>query len=107
MAEVSEVGTESDVNSELELIAEAEIGNEAKRFRESELGKTILGMALQETRAAEEELGEIDPLDTKKLMALQNQARLGRRFDGWLMELINKGEEALTMWKERHGDQNG
>lgn len=103
MAEISEVGTDSEVNSELQLIAEAEIGEEARRFRESDLGKTILGMAMQETKSAEEELAETDPMDTKKLMALQNQARLGKRFEGWLLELINKGEEALTVWKERHG----
>ena len=98
MAELSEVGTEA------ELIAEAEIGEEAKKFLESDLGKTILGMAEQETRLAQEGLREVNPLDTAKIMELQNQAKFGLKFNDWLTELVSKGNDAMTIWVERRRD---
>jgi len=90
-----------------ELIAEAEIGDEARKFVESDLGKTLLGMAQQEVARAQEELETVDPSDTKKLIALQNQAKNGRNFEQWLNELISKGEQALILWKQERDETNG
>lgn len=90
-----------------ELIAEAEIGDEARKFVESDLGKTLLGMAQQEVARAQEELETVDPLDTKKVVALQNQAKNGRNFEQWLNELISKGEQALILWKQERDETNG
>ena len=90
--------------SEQALIAEAEIGDEARRFTESELGKTLLGMADQEIRAAQEELETVDPTDTKRITALQNQAKTGRHFKDWLTELIDRGNSALEAWRQNNGE---
>lgn len=86
---------------EAELIAEAVIGDEARQFLESELGRTVLGIADQEIENARLAMELVDPHDAKAMMKLQNEIALGRRFKGWLIELINKGENALEVY--RHG----
>lgn len=90
-----------------ELIAEAEIGDEARKFVESDLGKTLLGMAQQEVADAREELEKVDPSDTKAITALQNKAKIAGYFEQWLAELITKGEQALVLWREQHKEDNG
>lgn len=82
-----------------ELIAHAELGEEARNFIESELGKAVLGMAQQEIDAALQDLALVDPADVEKIRKLQNQAALGRMFAAWLGELINKGSNALEVFK--------
>jgi hypothetical protein len=81
------------------LIAHAELGEEARKFIESDLGKAVLGMAQQEIDAALQDLASVDPADTKKITKLQNQAALGRMFASWLGELINKGANAMEVYK--------
>lgn len=82
-----------------ELIAEALIGEEARKFIESDLGKVVLGIADQQVSEALAALEDADPSDVKQIMALQNKARAGRQFRGWLIELINAGENALEVYK--------
>lgn len=81
-----------------ELIAAAEIGQEAKLFMESDLGKVILGIAEQEIALAQEALEEISPTDAEGIRQLQSQAKMGRNFVQWLQELFNKGENALDVF---------
>jgi DNA segregation ATPase FtsK/SpoIIIE-like protein len=90
------------MSAEDELIAEAEIGEQAREFLESELGKTLLGMAQQEVLLAQEALEVVDPTQTEKIRALQNQAKIGRNFEDWLKELITKGENALNVWRQQN-----
>jgi hypothetical protein len=78
-----------------ELVAAAELGDEAKRFLESDLGRCILGMAEQEVHLAQEALAEVDPTDIEAIRKLQNHAKLYRQFNDWLKELLDKGEAAL------------
>ena len=96
--------TEEDVSRET-LIAEAEIGDEAQKFLDTDLGKTLLGMAHQEVLAAQEALEVVDPSDTKKITALQNQAKAGRNFEEWLKELVNRGITALNVWQQQRNDE--
>ena len=82
-----------------ELIAEAELGEEARNFLNSDLGKCLIGMAQQEVMAAQQALLGANPEDRQKITELQNKARLGLFFEQWLVELISKGEEALNVYK--------
>lgn len=86
-----------------ELLAEAEIGEEARKFVESDLGKTIIGMAQQDAREAETLLGEVDPTDTKAIMSLQNKIKLCRLFEQWLAELISRGNDAINVYVQQRG----
>lgn len=85
-----------------DLIDAAELGEEAKKFLESDLGKTLLARAEQETLSALEELGACEPTDTKKIVLLQNKAALGRQFPQWINEIIHIGNEALAIWKQQN-----
>jgi hypothetical protein len=92
------------VPSEQELIAQAEIGEEARKFVESDLGKCVLGMAEQEALAAMEELVSTDPGDWKKIARLQMQIQSARNFEKWLAELIDEGDNAISVFKQQRGD---
>tara|TARA_R110000868_G_scaffold59652_4_gene183084 strand:- start:1187 stop:1459 length:273 start_codon:yes stop_codon:yes gene_type:complete len=85
-----------------ELIDAAELGEEAKRFKQSDLYKSLIGFAQQETMAALDELSRCEPTDTKKIMELQNQAAIGRKFPDWINEIIHLGDEALEVWKQQN-----
>lgn len=87
-----------------ELIAEAEIGEQARKFMEGELGRTLLGMAQQDIDAAQEALETVDPDDKAAITKLQNKAALGRMFAGYLTELFNRGDQALGVFL--HESQN-
>lgn len=90
---------------ETDLIDVTLLGEEAKKFIASDLGQTLLARARQDTLSALEELGQVDPSDTKAITALQNRAALGRMFPEWLQEIISIGEDSLTIWKkEQHGE---
>ena len=81
------------------MIAEAFIGEEARKFIESDLGKVVLGIAEQQVLDAVSALEDVDPSDVKQIMVLQSKAKAGRQFKGWLIELINAGENALEVYK--------
>lgn len=88
-----------------ELIAQALIGDEAKKFIESDLGRCVLGMAMQEIEAAQLALEDVNPTDVPAIERLQNKAKLGRQFEQWLKELISNGENALAMWRQQQEQQ--
>ena len=90
-----------------ELSAEAEIGDAAKVFMESELGRTILGIAEQEAETARLGLETVDPENKKEITKLQNQAALGRMFKQWLVELFDKGNVALEIYRHDQRKQHG
>jgi hypothetical protein len=80
-----------------EVVAEALIGDEAKKFVESDLGRCVLGMAKQDLDEAKEKL--IDATEEKEQEELRLKAMLARRFPDYLSELITRGEQALEVWK--------
>lgn len=82
-------------------IAAAEIGEEAKKFMESELGQVILGMAKQDALLAMEALAEVDPTSVEKIRVLQNTVYLSNTFEQWLKELISKGDNAIDTFRQQ------
>ena len=87
----------SDINA---LIAEAELGEEARKFLDSQLGKCVLGIAEQQVMLAEKALGKTDPDDKKKIVALQQRIELYEKFPTWLAELLHDGENAISIYKQ-------
>lgn len=83
------------------LIAEAELGEEAKGFLEGNLGRFLLGCAEQEVKAAQEALEEVDANNAKAISELQNKAWRARKFEEWLKELVSKGENAIAAYKQQ------
>jgi len=84
-----------------ELIAAAEIGDEARKFLESDLGKYVLGVAEQDALLALEKLGEIDPSNIEQIRAAQNEVKLARSFKQWLLEALHDGEQAMQIFKQQ------
>jgi hypothetical protein len=84
-----------------ELIAEAELGDEARKFLDGDLGKWLVGCAEQEVQAAQEALETADPNNEKAIRDLQNKAWRGRRFKEWLAELVSRGEGAIAAFKQQ------
>jgi hypothetical protein len=88
-----------------ELIAEAEIGDEAKNFLESDLGKCVLGMAQQDAEAATAKLKTVDPEDAKAVRSLQNEIWKAETFGAYVAELFTRGENALQAFIQQRGNE--
>ena len=88
-----------------ELVAHALIGDEAEKFLESDLGKCLFGMAQQEVMLAQEALETVDPENMLEIRRLQNRAWLGRSFEGFVRELIDRGRQATEIYQKenKHG----
>jgi cytoplasmic iron level regulating protein YaaA (DUF328/UPF0246 family) len=84
-----------------ELVAEAEIGDEAKRFLESDLGKTILGIAKLEAEQAVMRLRNVDPDDAKSIRQIQNEIWRAESFEEWLTQLFHNGEQAIELYRQQ------
>lgn len=74
--------------------AQVIIGKDAEDFVESELGRTVLGMAKQDLEAAVLAFDKADISDPSKLLDLKVDLRVARRFEQYLIELIQRGREA-------------
>ena len=71
---------------------------------ESDLGRAMLGFALQEIELARDGLESVDPTDWKKITELQQRARFGSSFRQWLEELLQKGNEAISQWRQNNAE---
>jgi hypothetical protein len=87
-----------------ELIADAELGEEAKRFLESDLGRCIIGMMEQEVLNAQLELETIDPANTSGIIGFQQFIKVARMFPQWLNELLVRGEQAKSAWVQQRSE---
>ena len=85
------------------LIAEAELGEEARKFWESDVGRALKGMAEQEARSAEIALGKINPKDEAGIVALQRRIQCAEWFHEWITELISRGDDAITTFIQQKG----
>ena len=83
------------------LIAQAELGKDAREFLEGDLGKCLLGFARQEVELAKEKLCTVKAGDIEAVQALQNEAALGVRFERWLVELVQEGDDAIKVLKQQ------
>jgi hypothetical protein len=87
--------------SQDELIAQAEIGEEGRKFVESDLGRTLLGLAEQERLSALEDLSTVSPKDELRIIELQLKAKFGDKFREWLFDLIADGDNAISVFKQQ------
>ncbi len=88
-----------------EVVAHALLGDEARKFKESDLYRCMLGFAEQERDAARLALESVDPADTKEITRLQAIVARMRDFGAWLDWLIAQGNEALEAWRNDHRNE--
>lgn len=77
------------------LSAEAILGDDADKFLRSDLGKVVIGLAIQEADEAKEEFKTVNPEDSKRIRELQAIIWRAESFEGWLRGLVVEGEQAL------------
>lgn len=85
-----------------DLQAAAELGEDAKAFLESDLGKSMLAAAHADALEAMEHLGVTDPDDKKELVRWQIELKAARKFAEKLQHFILIGDEALSQWSTRN-----
>lgn len=84
-----------DIEGEETLTAEVLIGDDAEAFLNSDLGRTILGIAELEAKAATEDLKSAKVTDPDRLRELQNIIWRSEKFKQWLGELVDRGRQAF------------
>lgn len=84
-----------------ELIAEAELGDEAKQFLEGNLGKFLKGVADQEVKIVQDLLLKADPENTIAIRELQNRAFRWQMFTELLEGLVASGNQAIEIFKQQ------
>lgn len=89
------------MNPQDALAAEAILGDEAKKFLNGDLGRYMKGVAEQEVEEAILDLEKTDPSDMKKVWEIKNRIWRARNFSAWLLDLVQKGEEALRVYQQQ------
>ena len=85
-----------------EQIRRVELGEEAKNFLESHLGREVMERA---TRRYEDNLillSKADPNDPKAIMKIQNQIQLFEHFDEWLRDIVDTGNAELAAFAQEN-----
>lgn len=89
------------------LIAEVDMGMQARQFCESDLGRYIIGCAHQEIADAQRELKGTSPWRFWKVQELQNKIWRAESLLLWLRDLIQSGYAAnQTVQEVEDGDGN-
>jgi len=98
---VASVSPDTDINDnelfsgeELEMFALADLGEKAVGFRDSQIGRLMIGFALQEIREHANALLEVDPVNVDEIRRIQQKAGVARLFLRFIEEAISSGEVA-------------
>jgi hypothetical protein len=79
------------------LLAEAQIGQEAEDWINSQIGQYVVGCANQEINDCMEQLKWVDPDDSKLIRDLQLRIASRELAVRWIMEIIDRGNDAFQM----------
>lgn len=82
------------------LLESAAIGEAARMFLESDLGKHIINRAAEEIDEAVFALVDIDPVRISDVARLQNEIKVARQSIFYLTDAISAGENALSTLEE-------
>ena len=76
------------------LWAEASLGRDAQDFLASEIGRFIVGRCEQEISEAADLLSTVSPWRRNRIKQLQNDIWRAKSVRGWLIELVQNGQQA-------------
>ena len=89
--------------AERALFHEAKLGEDAKDFLDSPLGKLLKGRAILEIEDAQAALLTVEPEDVATIRKLQFKAAVARQFVSWLADAVANGDQAFEQLEEmRH-----
>jgi hypothetical protein len=86
------------------LVAEVDLGLQARDFMNSELGRHLVGCLNQECILAQEELARVLPWRWRRIRELQNRIWRAQFMLSWLRDLILSGKAADGALKEVEHD---
>lgn len=81
-------------------IATLQLGDQARRWLESDIGQWVLGVAQQEVDAATRDLKEVDPENSAEIRRLQNAIKVAEQGVKWLLEAIQRAHQVETLHDE-------
>lgn len=88
------------IEQRLADLAEAGLlGEAAKDFLSSDLGKRVMQLVEEDSQEAMQKLVNTDPNDPAAIRELQNEIKRAHTFGVYLAELITRGEQAQEVWK--------
>lgn len=86
------------------LLAEGVLGKDAEQWLNTELGKTVLGLAEMEAQEALEELKTVKPWRWLRIRELQNMVWLADHFQSYLTQLIIRGRQAIHTMEQAEAE---
>ena len=87
------------------LVAEVDLGDQAREFLRSDLGRHLVGCLQQEIEVAQSQLNKTASWRRRKIQDLQNRGWRAQFMLSWLRELILSGKAADGALKEvDHGE---
>lgn len=87
-------GPEFESPEEQELFSLATLGEKGRDFAMSEIGRWVIGCAVQDRQEIGEKLLTIDPHDTKGIITHQIEAGAAGKVLEYVEDAINRGETA-------------
>ena len=70
------------------------LGEDAKEFLASDVGRYLLGRAEQDAQEAADKLKRISPWRRRRITELQNEIYRAESIKGWVIEMIQAGASA-------------
>jgi hypothetical protein len=92
-----------------ELLAHAELGERARVFLETDVGRYLVGMAENEVKAAAIEISKLNresPDFPERFGAQQRRIQCADYFQAWIGELLVEGESAFQELELRRRDES-
>ena len=89
---------------ERELYAAATLGEDARNFLASSVGKYLHGRAVNDLEQAKEDLLKVDPdsfWGRRKFRKIQQRAEIAQKFIGYLVDAIQDGDMAYQELQDR------
>jgi hypothetical protein len=77
------------------------LGDDAEKFKQSELGEYLFSCATEESRVAMEALKTIDPGNVNGIIILQTRIRLADAFPEWIEDAIRSGRDLLAFRQQQ------
>ena len=87
-----------------ELLQRAAFGKQVELFYTSRVGSYLRDRAHECYTTAIEQIKSVDPTDTKRVMALQNDIWKAEQFEKWLTEAMIDGFKSLEILESDGSD---
>jgi len=96
-----------DTDQRAALIAEINVGDELRNFKESPVGRYLLGRAKLYREHILELFRQVSPTDADGIRKLQSLSEVPELFENWIDEQISAGEEARMQLSDEYEETSG